>query len=222
MHQPTSLDAAASLGLALDIADRSGRTNARWSASANCASRCRRSRSSPTLRRIPAEVSAALSSVDPQGARRPQPLPGPLAQPARRLDGRRCPSTSSCRAALTGVDARIVLAFGNRFPMITAHKVLAAYACLVPRLVTGRFDPTEHRADLAVDGQLRTRRCRHQSHHGLPRRGRAARGDEPRALRVARSLDRRPRRRHPHAGHRVERQRDLRQVRASCESTRAT
>ncbi len=27
---------------------------------------------------------------------------------------------------LTGVDARIVLAFGNRFPMIRAHKVLAA------------------------------------------------------------------------------------------------
>ncbi|HEV8299160.1 MAG TPA: pyridoxal-phosphate dependent enzyme [Acidimicrobiales bacterium] len=48
--------------------------------------------------------------------------------------------------ALTGVDARIVLAFGNRFPMIGAHKVLAAYACLVPRIVTGQFDPTRDRA----------------------------------------------------------------------------
>jgi len=47
---------------------------------------------------------------------------------------------------LTGVDARIVLAFGNRFPMIRAHKVLAAYSCLVARLVTGRFDPTANRA----------------------------------------------------------------------------
>jgi len=47
---------------------------------------------------------------------------------------------------LTGVDARIVLAFGNRFPMIRAHKVLAAYSCLVARLVTGRLDPTAHRA----------------------------------------------------------------------------
>ncbi|MFT7608035.1 MAG: cysteine synthase A [Candidatus Aldehydirespiratoraceae bacterium] len=47
---------------------------------------------------------------------------------------------------LTGVDARIVLAFGNRFPMIGAHKVLAAYTCLVARLVTGRFDPIENRA----------------------------------------------------------------------------
>ncbi len=46
---------------------------------------------------------------------------------------------------LTGVDATIVVALGNRFPMIRAHKVLAAYACLVPRLVTGQFDPTRHR-----------------------------------------------------------------------------
>ena len=47
---------------------------------------------------------------------------------------------------LTGVDARIVVALGNRFPMIRAHKVLAAYSCLVARLVTGRFDPTVNRA----------------------------------------------------------------------------
>ena len=47
---------------------------------------------------------------------------------------------------LTGVDCRIVVVFGDRFPMIRAHKVLAAYGCLVPRVVTGRFDPTSHRA----------------------------------------------------------------------------
>lgn len=47
---------------------------------------------------------------------------------------------------LSGVKARIVLALGNRFPMINAHKVLAAYGCLAPRVVTGRFDPTSHRA----------------------------------------------------------------------------
>src|SRR3989304_3013585 len=39
--------------------------------------------------------------------------------------------------ALTGVDARIVIALGDRFPMIRAHKVLAAYGCLAPRLITG-------------------------------------------------------------------------------------
>ncbi len=48
--------------------------------------------------------------------------------------------------ALTGVDASIIVVLGDRFPMIGAHKVLAAYSCLVPRLVTGQFDPTQHRA----------------------------------------------------------------------------
>src|SRR4051812_13582832 len=47
---------------------------------------------------------------------------------------------------LTGVPAPIVVLFGRRFPMIGAHKVLAAYACLVPRLVTGQFDPAIDRA----------------------------------------------------------------------------
>ena len=42
--------------------------------------------------------------------------------------------------------ARIVVALGCLFPMIRAHKVLAAYACLAPRLVSGRFDPTSQRA----------------------------------------------------------------------------
>ncbi len=49
-------------------------------------------------------------------------------------------------SALTGVSARIVLAIGDSFPMINAHKVLAAYGCLAPRIVTGTFDPTVHRA----------------------------------------------------------------------------
>ena len=49
-------------------------------------------------------------------------------------------------SSLTGVASPIVVAFGDRFPMITAHKVLAAYACLAPRIITGQFDPTKHRA----------------------------------------------------------------------------
>ena len=48
--------------------------------------------------------------------------------------------------ALTGVASPIVVALGDRFPLIRAHKILAAYACLVPRIVTGEFDPTRHRA----------------------------------------------------------------------------
>ena len=48
--------------------------------------------------------------------------------------------------ALTGVKAKIVVALGNRFPMINTHKVLAAYGCLIPRLMSGAFDATRHRA----------------------------------------------------------------------------
>jgi cysteine synthase len=47
---------------------------------------------------------------------------------------------------LTGVEAPVVVALGDRFPLIAAHKVLAAYGCLAPRLVDGTFDPTVHRA----------------------------------------------------------------------------
>lgn len=47
---------------------------------------------------------------------------------------------------LTGVDAKILVLFGNRFPMIKAHKVLAAYACLAPRLLSGQFDIAGQRA----------------------------------------------------------------------------
>jgi cysteine synthase len=48
--------------------------------------------------------------------------------------------------ALTGVKAPIIVLLGRRFPMIGAHKVLAAYACLALRLVTGEFDPKYQRA----------------------------------------------------------------------------
>ena len=48
-------------------------------------------------------------------------------------------------SSLTGVDARIVALVGKWFPT-GAHKVGAAFACLVPRLVTGQFDPTTEKA----------------------------------------------------------------------------
>ena len=49
-------------------------------------------------------------------------------------------------SSLTGIEAPIIVVFGDRFPMITAHKVLAAYSCLAPRVICGQFDPTRHRA----------------------------------------------------------------------------
>lgn len=48
--------------------------------------------------------------------------------------------------ALTGVKTKIVVALGNRFPMINTHKVLAAYGCLIPRLMSGSFSAKQHRA----------------------------------------------------------------------------
>jgi len=47
---------------------------------------------------------------------------------------------------LTGVDAQILVAIGANFPMIGAHKVLAAYGCLAPRIAMGQFNPSTHRA----------------------------------------------------------------------------
>ncbi|MEE4196172.1 MAG: pyridoxal-phosphate dependent enzyme [Bacteroidales bacterium] len=46
---------------------------------------------------------------------------------------------------ITGVKARIVLLIGKWFPT-GAHKVGAAYGCLAPRITTGQYDPTYHKA----------------------------------------------------------------------------
>jgi cysteine synthase len=48
-------------------------------------------------------------------------------------------------SSLTGVEARILALVGKWFPT-GAHKVGAAFGCLVPRLVTGQFDPTTQKA----------------------------------------------------------------------------
>jgi len=46
---------------------------------------------------------------------------------------------------LTGVPCKIVALAGKWFPT-GCHKVGAAFGCLTPRLVTGQFDPTLHKA----------------------------------------------------------------------------
>ena len=47
--------------------------------------------------------------------------------------------------AITGVQARVIGLVGKYFPT-GAHKVGAAFGCLVPRLVSGEFDPEKHKA----------------------------------------------------------------------------
>lgn len=46
---------------------------------------------------------------------------------------------------ISGVDARIIALVGKWFPT-GSHKVGATYGCLIPRLVTGQFDPTTQKA----------------------------------------------------------------------------
>jgi cysteine synthase len=48
-------------------------------------------------------------------------------------------------SAITGVNARVIGLIGKYFPT-GAHKVGAAFGCLVPRLVSGEFDPARHKA----------------------------------------------------------------------------
>jgi cysteine synthase A len=48
-------------------------------------------------------------------------------------------------SVLTGTPARVIVLVGKWFPT-GAHKVGAAFGCLVPRLVTGQFDPSTQKA----------------------------------------------------------------------------
>jgi cysteine synthase len=46
---------------------------------------------------------------------------------------------------ITGVNARIIALVGKWFPT-GAHKVGATFGCLAPRLITGQFNPKQHKA----------------------------------------------------------------------------
>ncbi|MEW6744915.1 MAG: pyridoxal-5'-phosphate-dependent protein subunit beta [Planctomycetota bacterium] len=97
-------------------------------------------------RRLPARITAALAAVDPQA---PHPLNLFRVHWYNAPDGQgtlEVPEFTVLPHSLTGVEAPIAVLFGDRFPMINSHKVLAAFGCLAPRLITGQFDPTRHRA----------------------------------------------------------------------------
>ena len=95
---------------------------------------------------IPANARAALAGIDPDAPDARNLFRVHWHNAADRRDVAPVPDHVVLPSALTGVEAPIVVALGDRFPMIAAHKVLAAYACLVPRLVAGEFDPTTQRA----------------------------------------------------------------------------
>lgn len=96
--------------------------------------------------KIPSKILEQLKKIDPQSA---HPLNlyrinwynDPKGRGFRKL-----PYSFVLPKELTGVDAKIVVLVGAFFPMVNCHKVLAAYGCLAPRVITGQFDPTAHRA----------------------------------------------------------------------------
>jgi cysteine synthase len=92
------------------------------------------------------EIRRELLSVDPDSAH-PLNLFRVHWYNDRRTGGfKSVPDHIVLPSELTGVDAKIIVLLGNRFPMIRAHKVLAAYACLMPRIVSGEFDVARQRA----------------------------------------------------------------------------
>ena len=131
----------------------------------------------------------------------------------------RCPSTSSCRPSSPASRRRSSSLLGDRFPMIHSHKVIAAYGCLAPRIVTGQFDPTSQRAVWPSTGNYcrggvaisRIMGCRGVA--VLPEGMSRERFDWLAAL------GQRPGRHHPHAGHGEQRQGDLRRAARSSTAT---
>src|SRR6516225_4359482 len=96
--------------------------------------------------RIPAAIVSNLKSVDPDEPDAKNLWRVHWFNDGDRRDRVSVPGHVVLPEALTGVKAPVVVLLGRRFPLIGAHKVLAAYACLVPRLVTGQFEPTHDRA----------------------------------------------------------------------------
>lgn len=96
--------------------------------------------------RAPQAIRAGLAKVGPDDAHPLNLYRVNWFNDAARAGQAAVPVHVELPEALTGVKARIVVAVGALFPMIRAHKVLAAYACLAPRLAAGRFDPARQRA----------------------------------------------------------------------------
>ncbi len=97
-------------------------------------------------KRIPEPVIASLAGVDPDAPDSRNLFRVHWYNGADRRTRVDVPEYVVIPEALSGVPSPILVALGNRFPMIRAHKVLASYACLAPRLITGQFDPTVHKA----------------------------------------------------------------------------
>jgi cysteine synthase A len=97
-------------------------------------------------RGIPSSISAELAQVEADAPHTANLFRVHWYNDASRRGLQSLPIYLDLPEALTGVKARILVALARYFPMVAAHKVLAAYGCLVPRIVTGQFDPERHKA----------------------------------------------------------------------------
>jgi cysteine synthase A len=95
---------------------------------------------------IPLAIRQALAGVKPDAADPLNLFRVHWYNDADRTSQAALPGHAVLPKELTGVEARIVVLLGDRFPMIGAHKVLATYGCLAPRVITGQFDPTSNKA----------------------------------------------------------------------------
>ena len=96
--------------------------------------------------KIPADIKKALEDVDPDA---PNPLNLYRVHWYNSEDRKHfveVPVHLVLTKEITGIDATIITLVGCLAPMIGSHKVLAAYACLAPRVILGAFNPTKHRA----------------------------------------------------------------------------
>jgi cysteine synthase len=96
--------------------------------------------------RIPAALREELSGIDPDAPHARNLFRTHWWNDDSRAGLAELPAHLVLPKELTGIEAPIILLLGDRFPMIRAHKVLATYSCLAPRVITGQFDPAEHRA----------------------------------------------------------------------------
>ncbi len=96
--------------------------------------------------KIPADIKEKLADVDPDA---PNPLNLYRVHWYNGEDRKSIvdvPVHLVLTKEMTGIDATIITMVGCLAPMIGSHKVLAAYACLAPRVILGAFNPTKHRA----------------------------------------------------------------------------
>src|SRR4051812_1303230 len=101
----------------------------------------------PTFRELahPADIEprirGRLAAVDPDSIHPLNLFRVHWYNAANRRDVVPVPEYLELPSTLTGVKARIVVVLADRFPLVQTHKVLAAYGCLIPRILTGEFDP---------------------------------------------------------------------------------